>query len=264
MVRFLKIQKIKTILKVKMSKVLKKSTNFDFMESLVNYSKGIGYVPSLKTEVTYLLSTNQKDFILFDIGANIGQYSKMVSEKYPKSRIYSFEPSKHTYRLLLDNIGDDIRIKPINIAFGEKNTRKNLYSNHDGSGMASFYQRVLENKSIEFNKIEIVEVVTLDYWVKLNKIIPDYLKIDVEGSELSVLNGGINTLRNVKAVQFEFGGTAIDARKYFRDYWNLFTGMNFSIYRYTPSGLMKIIEYSEKEERFEYMNYVAISNNYVA
>jgi hypothetical protein len=64
----------------------------------------------------------------------------------------------------------------------------------------------------------------------------------------------------VKAVQFEFGGTAIDARKYFRDYWNLFKEMDFSIYRYTPGGPMQITQYSEKEERFEYMNYVAVSN----
>lgn len=231
------------------------------MESIMNYSKGIGYIPPLETEVMYLVTTNSKKFVLFDIGANIGEYSIMVSRKYPKSEIYSFEPSIYTFRLLTNNVRHETRIKPINLAFGEINTKMNLYSDHDGSGMASFYHRDLESIGIEFNQSEIVEVVTLDKWVELNSITPDYIKIDVEGSELSVLMGGINTLRNVKAVQFEFGGTAIDARKYFRDYWNFFKDMNFSVHRYTPRGLMQINEYSEKEERFEYMNYVAITNN---
>jgi|688.fasta_scaffold201562_2 FkbM family methyltransferase len=240
--------------------VIRKSIILRFMEFFVNYSKGIGYVPSLETEVMYLVNNNSKEFVLFDIGANIGDYSIMVSRKYPRSRIYSFEPSKYTYKLLTDNVDQETRIKPFNLAFGEDNTKMKLYSNLEGSGMASFYQRDLEYASINFNQSEIVDVVTLDNWVNLNNIIPDYIKIDVEGSELSVLTGGINTLRHVKAVQFEFGGTAIDARKYFRDYWNLFKEMDFSIYRYTPGGPMQITQYSEKEERFEYMNYVAVSN----
>lgn len=262
MVKHLNFQKVKRTMRGKIKKIVfKRSVNLDFIESFLNYSKGIGYCPSLEAEVMYLVNTNSKEFILFDIGANIGQYSITVSRKYPECTIYSFEPSKHTYKLLTDNVRQETRIKAFNLAFGEKDTKMNLYSNHEGSGLASFYQRDLENTSIKFNQSEIVDVVTLDNWVDLNNIIPDYIKIDVEGFELSVLKGGINTLRHVKAVQFEFGGTAIDARNYFRDYWNLFKEINFSIYRYIPRGLMRITEYSEKEERFEYMNYVAISNN---
>jgi hypothetical protein len=124
--------------------------------------------------------------------------------------------------------------------------------------MASLYKRELNNPGIESHLTEIIKVEKLDDWVATNKINPDYIKIDVEGSELLVLKGGTNTLRKVRAVQFEFGGTAIDAKTYFKDYYNFFTQLNFSIYRYTPSGLLKIEAYSEKEELFEYMNYLAI------
>jgi len=241
--------------------VAKKLAKIIFLESLIKYSNGIGYVAPLETEVQFLVNTNSNAFILFDIGANVGDYSKKVSEKYPESTIYSFEPSKYTFELLANNVKQNKRIKPVNVGFGEYEEKKTLYSNTNGSGMASLYNRDLKNIGIEFNQSEIAEIASLDNWVKLNKVIPDYIKIDVEGSEFSVLKGGVKTLRNVKAVQFEFGGTAIDARTFFKDYWNFFSRMNFSIYRYTPDGLMQITNYSEKEERFEYMNYLAVSNN---
>jgi len=41
---------------------------------------------------------------LFDIGAYVGDYSTMVSEKYPKSMIYSFEPSKFTFEFVTNNV----------------------------------------------------------------------------------------------------------------------------------------------------------------
>lgn len=42
----------------------------------------------------------------------------------------------------------------------------------------------------------------------------------------------------------------------------LFVQINFSLYRYTPLGLLKIKNYSEKEELFEFMNYVAVPSRY--
>jgi len=249
---------IKTLIK---NMVAKRFAKIFFLESLIKYSNGIGYGASLETEVQFLVNTNSNDFILFDIGANIGDFSKKVTEKYPKSTIYSFEPSKFTFELLENNVKQDKRIKPINVGFGECEETRTLYSNASGSGMASLYDRDLNDTGIEFTQSEIVKIANLDNWVKLNKVIPDYIKIDVEGSELSVLKGGVETLQYVRAVQFEFGGTAIDARTFFKDYWNFFSPLNFSIYRYTPGGLMQIVNYSEKEERFEYMNYLAISKN---
>jgi FkbM family methyltransferase len=237
-------------------------TNIKFLDSAVKYSKGIGYQAPLKTEVEFLIGSNTNEFILFDIGANIGNFSLLVVELFPKSTVYSFEPSKATFDQLVQNIESQLQITAHPIAFGEDNKQASLYSNEVGSGMASLYNRNLNNPSIKFNQSEKIQVQKLDDWVAKNKVNPDYIKIDVEGSELSVLRGGTNTLRKVKAVQFEFGGTAIDAKTYFQDYYNFFTQLNFILYRYTPTGLLKIETYSEKEEIFEFMNYIAIPKKY--
>jgi hypothetical protein len=40
-----------------------------------------------------------------------------------------------------------------------------------------------------------VETVTLDQWISEHQVFPTVLKIDVEGSEMEVLQGGLNYLR---------------------------------------------------------------------
>jgi FkbM family methyltransferase len=255
----LKINQLKNIIK-KITKLvmIKLISNSKFLDSTIKYSKGIGYQGSLKSEVDFLISKDQNRFILFDIGANIGSYSLLVAGLFPGSTIYSFEPSKATFDLLEENTKLNSQIKCVQTAFGEETKQSDLYSDQTASGMASLYNRDLNAFGIKFNQSEVVNVQRLDDWVIDNNITPDYIKIDVEGAELSVLKGGINTLRNIKAVQFEFGGTAIDAKVYFKDYWNFFAQLNFNLYRYTPIGLLKIDIYSESEEIFEYMNYVGV------
>jgi FkbM family methyltransferase len=246
----------KTRIKLNIAQVLNK---LNFLDSVLKQSLGIGYVASLETEVKYLVGSHLENFTIFDIGANNGNYSLTVAKLFPKSIIYSFEPSKTSFDHLVENVKSESSITPVQIGFGEEKRKTILYSDKAGSGMASIYHRQFENSEIEFHRIETINIEKLDDWVHQNRITPDFVKIDVEGAELSVLRGGINVLKNVKAIQFEFGGTAIDAKNYFRDYWQFFTGLNFILYRYTPSGLLRIAKYSEKEEVFEFMNYLAVS-----
>jgi len=245
---------LKNIIKNVIAKIL---IRFEFLDVLIKYGKGIGWNSPLKSEVEFLVGKNKDPFILFDIGANIGNYSKIVTELYPQSYVYSFEPSKITFEMLSKNLEKFDNVKPIQLAFGDTKKKMNLYSNFAGSGMASLNKRNLSNSEIIFSRSEIVNVLTLDDWSATNDIFPDYIKIDVEGFELSVLKGAVKTLQKVKAVQFEFGGTVIDPNNYFRDYWNFFEKLNFSMFRYTPFGLLELKHYSEKEELFEYMNYIA-------
>lgn len=255
----LRINQFKALMKkLSLLITIKFISKFKFLDSAIKYSKGIGYQGSLQFEIDLLIGKESSRFILFDIGANIGDYSLAAARRFPNCTIYSFEPSKASFDLLEENTKLNLQINCVQTAFGEDTKQVNLYSDQIASGMASFFNRDLSAIGIKFNHKEVVKVQKLDDWVTHNKITPHYIKIDVEGSELSVLKGGINTLRSIKAVQFEFGGTAIDAKTYFKDYWNFFAQLNFTLYRYTPIGLLKIENYSEKEELFEFMNYVAV------
>ena len=232
--------------------------HFEFINSMTRYSKGIGWHSTLDQEVDFLIGKQNSFFTLLDIGANQGDYSITVSKAYPQSTIYSFEPSKKTFDLLNRKVENFANINPVQLAFGTEKGEMILYYDFDTSGMASLYKRDISHLGINFESKELVDVQTVDEWVEANSIVPNFMKIDVEGSELSVLKGATKTLKNINAVQFEFGGTAIDAKTFFKDYWNFFQQLNFSVYRYTPLGLLKINDYSEREELFEFMNYLAV------
>jgi hypothetical protein len=111
---------------------------------------------------------------------------------------------------------------------------------------------------MDFSFTENVEVTTLDLFCESVAISPIAIKIDVEGHELDVLAGATNVLAGVKVIQFEFGGTDIDTRTFFQDFFYLLVPLGFRLWRHSPRGLIPVTEYSERLEIFFYTNYFAI------
>lgn len=62
---------IKNISKLQIIKIVSK---FKFLDSAIKYSKGIGHQGTLRSEIDFLIGKDSDSFILFDIGANIGNY----------------------------------------------------------------------------------------------------------------------------------------------------------------------------------------------
>jgi FkbM family methyltransferase len=202
----------------------------------------------------------QNKIIIFDVGANVGNYSKMVYEtSRKKAGIYSFEPSKIAYKKMVENTMNIPNIKSYNFGFGENNAELTLYTNEDGSGLASIYKRRLDHFNINMDKKENVKIKTIDSFCEENKIEKiDFLKLDVEGHELKVLTGAKN-LKNtgkIRFIQFEFGGCNIDSRTYFQDFWYMLKD-KYKIYRIINDGLYEIKEYKEIYECFITTNFFA-------
>ena len=90
------------------------------------------------------------------------------------------------------------------------------------------------------------------------------MKIDVEGHELDVLNGGKEFFEKkaIDMVTFEFGGCNIDTRTYFQDFWYFFKTYDYKIYRILPNGTFFYIDtYNEEREQFLTSNYLVLSSN---
>jgi hypothetical protein len=104
-----------------------------------------------------------------------------------------------------------------------------------------------------------ISVRTLSEWFAESGVIPHLIKIDVEGFEFQVIQGAGIFLSQIRVIQFEFGGTNIDSKVFFRDFWEILVGAGFEIFILTPGGLNRIESYSEAQEIFVYSNFYAKS-----
>lgn len=206
--------------------------------------------------------SNRGDLVLFDVGANRGDYSVLLKKLFQENAtIHAFEPSKHTFEMLQEKVGNQDRVFLHQKALGESLARLTLFYPVKGAGLASLYDRKLDHFGIETKVAEQVTVVTLDGFCQEKEIMKiDFLKLDVEGHELSVLKGAKQMLDagKIHAIQFEFGGCNIDSRTFFQDFYYLLSP-SFWIYRIVKDGLFPIQEYSEDLEVFKTSNYLCIS-----
>ena len=157
----------------------------------------------------YLMRNLNNTSTFIDVGAHFGYFSLLALKCNSKS-IVSFEASAKNYTILKKNI--DSKKKKITI--------KNLAISNDNEPVTvyEFPPLFAENNTIEVAKFKenkwfknnsptcfLANATTLDEYLLTNKIAPTFIKIDVEGAELKVLEGATNTLQKLKpTIALEF------------------------------------------------------------
>lgn len=140
----------------------------------------------------------KKGDTFIDVGANQGEYSLWAARKVgTNGKVISFEPMPQLFGQLTENIrlNEPFQqtILPVKLGLSDEKGEVPLYASEDSNeGTNTIY--TTDKFSIELGKIQLD---TLDEQVKKLKIGQvDFLKIDVEGAELQVLKGAINTLKD--------------------------------------------------------------------
>ena len=133
--------------------------------------------------------------IVIDIGSQQGTYTLLASKKVGhRGKVFAMEPEPHNYSILEKNILlnqlDNVRI--FQIAISDDDGKADFYINPDNTGGHSL---VVHGEN--WSKTS-VQKMTLDHLMREISVSPDLIKIDVEGSALAVLRGGIETLRQNK------------------------------------------------------------------
>lgn len=202
--------------------------------------------------------------VIFDVGANVGNYSKNLRISNPRVKIYSFEPHPITFERLRENT-KALNINIFNMALGAEEGILKLYdyADNDGSSHASLYREVIETIHHAKAVVHEVNVITLEAFANENNINRvNLLKIDTEGHELEVLKGFEKFIRDDKVdlIHFEFNEMNVASRVFFKDFWDFLP--NYDFYRMIPSGLFPIKNYNPVFcEIFAYQNIVAKLKN---
>ena len=203
--------------------------------------------------------------VLFDVGANVGDYALLLARHLPSAAIFAFEPSRKTFDELSARVRTHASIEPVGIGFSDSDGMSELFRYTVDGKEDPYISSIDRRRATAFLDIgvsarEPIEVRTLDSFCAergITKI--DFLKLDVEGHELAVLSGARRMLSAgaISMIQFEFGPANIYSRTFLYDFWELLSG-EYDLFRIVPRGIIPIVAYGEHLEVFLTTNYLAI------
>ena len=138
---------------------------------------------------------------IVDVGGNQGQFCIAARHRFPKAAIYSYEPVPDTFEVLTKNVGKSKGIKLNQLALGNQEGVIQFYQNkysHVSSALKVSPDNEQEKYNLGVEKVIEVPISTLDKEFEgVNMQRPLLLKLDVQGYEKSVLEGGGNFLTSV-------------------------------------------------------------------
>jgi FkbM family methyltransferase len=204
--------------------------------------------------------SDRDEVTVFDVGGYGGEYARAVRAAFgPRARVHTFEPNPVMYSSLLERVAGDGGITCHQLALGKEPGSARLFVDRVGSSRASLVEEtfnVIQRPATESFEVTVATVDDVAAAQSIDRI--DVIKVDVEGHELSVLQGakGLLTRAAVDVVQFEFGEANVASRTYLRDFWELL-GPRYDFFRLTARGPVRF-QYRTKYEVF------ALETNYVA
>jgi FkbM family methyltransferase len=141
----------------------------------------------------------KEDSVVLDIGANIGVFSVYCANVCKNGRVYSLEPVPFVFEILSKNTKNYKNCFCFKLGVGSKNEEKIIKIRSWNPGYSTIDTENIERKAESFDIEEKIKIVKLDDWIKENDISKiDFIKIDVEGYELEVLKGAIETIKKFK------------------------------------------------------------------
>ncbi len=133
--------------------------------------------------------------IIYDIGARYGKWSKAIAKIFTKSDFYLFEAS--------DKCLPELNQQKFQFFIAVLSSKKEIVSFYESDTAGDSYY---EENTTYYNDSPVLEkeTTTLDCLREESNIpLPDFIKLDTQGSELDILKGAKNSLVNTKLIYVE-------------------------------------------------------------
>ncbi len=194
--------------------------------------------------------------ILFDVGANIGEWTRDARRIFPHSDIYSFEVIPSTFDELESRISVSQYVHLINKGLSDQAGTLSFEVSQASSQLASGVSIVAADATAT---IQCMVEKGDDFCVDSDIKAIQFLKLDVEGMEDKVLSGFREMLEKgaIDIIQFEYGMVNIASRFLLRDFYFFLEPYGYSIGKIYPH-LVDFREYDYVHENFVGGNYLAV------
>jgi FkbM family methyltransferase len=196
---------------------------------------------------------------VFDVGANTGEWSQLVSQLYPSCSIHAFEIVPSTFQELVQNTKSIARLIPNNFGLSDEPGTISISLGSDDTRTATACKIEGMKYHDQYYGREIqCEVRKASDYVREKDIAGiDFVKIDVEGMDLRVIKGFEESIGLVRALQFEYSAFNIASHDFLRDFCSYLNGHGFAVGKIFPR-CVDFFEYHFGRENFQASNYVAV------
>lgn len=133
-----------------------------------------------------LLSHVNENSVVFDVGANIGYFACFSGKYCTRGKVYAFELGRENVAILKRNISLN-SLENVVVEHGAVSDANGTVFVQD-SAVGNAVLKIM-NANAGTEDLVPVRSIALDDYCATNKLIPEFVKIDVEGAEMKVLKG---------------------------------------------------------------------------
>jgi FkbM family methyltransferase len=200
----------------------------------------------------------------FDVGAHFGYFSLLASTLVgAQGQVHSFEPTPSTFDILRENALKNENIKINNNALFSENRDLLLrdYGIRHSAFNSIYINPKLDNNKISNRKIieHKIKGISIDEYVEMNSIVPNFIKIDAESSEYDILLGSNKTIEKYHPfITIEVGDTDSEDIRKSKELIEYLISKNYVSYNYTGG---EIKAHCLKSESYKYDNILFTPSN---
>lgn len=165
----------------------------------------ITQTPSFDDRIANMIKVGFSPRCIFDCGASVGQWSYKVSRLFPGAQIVAIEPNSMVIekaREQLKSVRPEVILEQCAIGATPGTAFLNIWDNEHTKMSGSSLKDHVQGKPR--SKLE-VRLETLDTICQRHGVVPDLVKLDLQGGELDALQGARQILQDTEVIISEFG-----------------------------------------------------------
>jgi FkbM family methyltransferase len=203
---------------------------------------------------------------VFDVGANVGEWLLLCRQYLPGAAIHAFEIAPPVFDQLRKNVGDRPHIALNPVGLSDQEGELDIFYTDSSDQLTTAYREnfseAFETSGAKRQAPQSIRARVIrgdDYAREQGISMIDFLKIDVEGMEESVLRGFSTMFQEhrIRLVQFEYNTTNIVSKFMLRDAHQFFTSLGYRLGKLYPNHV-EFRDYHFRQEDFCGPNMIAV------